>query len=223
MAAEQPALTVLQLDTAFPRIPGDVAAPQTYVAPPEILRIARATVARVVTDRPATLDLSPFDAAIARARGAVLTTSCGFLAPFQTRFAALTDRPFVASALAALPGLLRDHAPGDVLILTFDAGSLTPAHLGGQGGVDILGLPPGSHLRQVITGNLPDLDAGRAGSEIGDLLRARLRPHHRHILLECTNLPPYKPAIRAVTGLPVTDILTCIEAARPGTVAPAFL
>ncbi|CTQ51207.1 hypothetical protein [Jannaschia donghaensis] len=222
MAAEQPALTVLQLDTRFPRVPGDVACARTYRAPVEIIRIPRATVARVVTDRPDTIDLAPFDAAIARARGDVIVTSCGFLAPHQARLAARTGRPFIASALGALVELSETHGPRGILIATYDWGSLTAAHLAGYD-CDIVGLPEDSHLRRVIAGDMATLDTARAGEEVAAAIRAHLRSHHRHILLECTNLPPYKAAIRAIADLPITDILTCIEAVRPGTVRPAFL
>lgn len=216
------ALTVLQLDTAFPRVPGDVACADTYLDPVEILRIRRATVARVVTDRPETIDLAPFDAAIARARGDVITTSCGFLAPHQAHLAARTTRPVIASALGALNALCAERDAREILIVTFDADSLTADHLGGHS-ADVLGLPESSHLRQVIASDAPTLDTALAGAEIAALLRTNLRPTHRHILLECTNLPPYKPAIRAVTDLPITDILTRLEEARPGTVNPMFL
>lgn len=216
------ALTVLQLDTAFPRVPGDVACAHTYLDPVEILHVPRATVARIVTDRPDDIDLAPFVAAIGRARGDIIATSCGFLAPHQARLAARTDRPFIASALGALHDLMRDHAANEILVLTYDAKRLSPAHLGHHR-PDILGLPEESHLRRVIAEDARTLDVARAEREIVALVTAHLRPRHRHILFECTNLPPYKAAIRAAAGLPVTDILTRMEAARSGTVAPAFL
>lgn len=34
-------------------------------------------------------------------------------------------------------------------------------------------------------------------------------PTVRAFLLECTELPPYSDALRAVTGLPVYDAITC--------------
>ena len=223
MAARQPALTVLQLDTRFPRVPGDVACADTYTSPPEILRIPRATVARVVTDRPAEVEIAPFETAAASAAGRVIATSCGFLAPHRDRLARAAGRPVIASALDILPRLVARHGAGGVLVVTFDARSLTAAHLGAAAGVDVAGLPPDSHLRRVIASDAPELDAARAAAEVAALVAAHLRPAHRQILLECTNLPPAKPAIRAVTALPIADVLTCIEAARPGTVRPAFL
>lgn len=217
-----PRVTVLQLDTRFPRVPGDVGCPETYTEPPQILTIPGATVARIVTPAPEGIDIAPFEAALARATGDVVVTSCGFLAPFQNRLAGRTDRPFIASSLSALQRL--DVPPANLLILTFDASSLTPAHLGGRPDylASVVGLPPDMHLRQVIAQGLGKLDTDRSARDVVALARSALRPHHRHILLECTNLPPYKAALREATGLPVTDILTLIEDAAPGSIRPEF-
>ena len=86
-----------------------------------------------------------------------------------------------------------------------------------------VGLPETNHLRRVISENRPDLDQAKAGAEIAKLIASAQRPRHGHVLLECTNLPPYKHAIQRLTGLPVTDILTCIEAAQSGAVCSNYL
>jgi len=215
-----PRVTVLQLDTRFPRIPGDVACMDTYARPPQILRVAQAGVARVVAPDPENVDIAPFLEAMDQATGDVIVTSCGFLAPFQDRLAAATDRPVIASALGAL-----DHMAGvrpeDLAILTFDAAALGPAHLGGRAGycASLLGLPEGGHLRLVIAQDGRNLDPGRAAQEVAALL-----PHHvTTVLLECTNLPPYKPDLRAVRDVVIHDILTEIERRAPGAIAPVHL
>ncbi|WP_299292918.1 aspartate/glutamate racemase family protein [uncultured Tateyamaria sp.] len=220
-----PSVTVLQLDTDFPRVPGDVGSAETYIDPIEVLRIPSATVAHVVSGAPQDIDIAPFEAALRAASGEVIVTSCGFLSYWQAHLAALADRPVIASSLVALDRIARTHAPDEVMIVTFDAGSLGAPHLGRHGAfaASIVGLYPDMHLRQVIGQNLPHLDQDRAAREMRTLIADHIRPVHRCIVLECTNLPPYKPAIRDVTPVPVIDILTEIEAARPGTVKPAFL
>ena len=52
-------------------------------------------------------------------------------------------------------------------------------------------------------------------------LVARERP--RALLLECTNLPPYKAALAARFDLEIFDILTLIHSVNPDIVDPAFL
>lgn len=219
----RPGLTVLQLDTRFPRIPGDVACPETYLEPVEVIRIPAASVGRIVTEAPAAIDIAPFEDALRAARGDVIATSCGFLAHWQDHLQALTQRPVVASALVALDRLEASAPP--VSVLTFDAAKLWAGHwtAARAPGTQLIGLRPEMHLRQVIERDIADLDAGRAAEEIADMLRARLAPDCESLLLECTNLPPYKTAIRAVFHGAIHDILTEIEARRPGTVLPEFL
>ena len=94
-AGRRPALSVLMLDTAFPRIAGDVACPDSYREAVELIRVP-ARVADVVRADPEALDVAPWEDALARARGDVVTTSCGFLAPWQAHLAALADRPVLA-------------------------------------------------------------------------------------------------------------------------------
>lgn len=218
-----PALTVLQLDTRFPRVPGDVACPDTYLNDVEILRIPAASVGRIVTGDPATVYIGPFEVAVGMARGNVIATSCGFLAHWQRHLQALTNKPFVASALTALTRLKTDDEP--VSVLTFDGPKLEEGHsdvLAGQT-QQVIGLRPEMHLRQVIEQDVTDLDQQLAAAEIGALVKDRLDPDCKTLLLECTNLPPYKTTIGGVFKGQIVDILTEIERLRPGTVQPAFL
>ncbi|KEJ89329.1 hypothetical protein Z948_2873 [Sulfitobacter donghicola DSW-25 = KCTC 12864 = JCM 14565] len=220
-----PRVTVLQLDTDFPRIPGDVGAVETYSTPPQIIRIAGASVGKIVIDRPEDIDITPFADALAQAEGDVIATSCGFLAFWQDHLAALTDRPFVASSLIALDGLSDTLSPEELMILTFDESALGTAHLRGHDdySASILGLAPQMHLRQVISQNQGRLNPTLAGQEIVSLVATQITKAHKHILLECTNLPPYRRALQQVTGLPVTDILSVIEETCPNAIAPAFI
>ncbi|WP_299416734.1 hypothetical protein [uncultured Sulfitobacter sp.] len=219
-----PRVTVLQLDTDFPRIAGDVASPESYSRAPQIIRIAGASVGRIVTNRPQDIDIAPFEEALSAANGDVIVTSCGFLSYWQGHLAALTDRPFISSALVALDRLSQRYSPDALRILTFDANSLNAAHLGAHKAYtgSIIGLNERQHLRQVISGNMANLDADKAGLQIAERLITSQTRAHAHILLECINLPPYRAAIQAATNLPVTDILTQIEATCPGAVAPQF-
>lgn len=219
-----PRVTVLQLDTDFPRISGDVGASESYARPPQIIKIAGAFVGRIVTGRPQDIDITPFEEALQQAQGDIIVTSCGFLSYWQEHLAALSDRPFISSSLTALGRLSQMHTPEALRITTFDANSLGPIHLGTapEYAQSIIGLPPEHHLREVISKNLTTLCRAQAATEIVALLKESQTNQHQHILLECTNLPPYREAIKAATGLPVTDILTMIEATCPGAVAPEF-
>ena len=220
-------LSLLQLDTGFPRIAGDIGCRDTFRAELDIHVLEELSVARVVTPAPQADDMDRLGAVLAGTQGDVITTSCGFLSVWQDQLAALAPAPFVSSALHALPSILKRYEASDLAILTFDAATLrSPAFAPSLHGFDgpVAGLADGSHLKQVIAEDLPRLDAARAEAEITDLvagLVARHRP--KALLLECTNLPPYKPALAAQFDLEIFDILTLIDSVKPDIVEPAFL
>lgn len=217
-------VSVLQLDTDFPRVAGDVGSADSYCAELEVIRVGGAGVDQIVSARPDLIDIAPFEEALARATGDIIVTSCGFLSYWQDHLAAMTDRPFISSALTALDHLAQRYTPAQIAIVTFDETRLNNAHLGRHSAYaqSIVGLPADSHLRDVIGNNRDTLDLHRAGDEMRALMAQVQTPAHRHVLLECTNLPPYRKAITAVTGLPVTDILTQIETMAPGAVSDLF-
>lgn len=220
----RPAVTVLQLDTHFPRIAGDVGAPATYLDEVEIIRVSGASVATIVTNAPETIDVGPFEDALKSARGDVIVTSCGFLSYWQTHLEAQTNRPFLSSALVALDRL-QDHGIDDLAILTYDDTKLGASHLGLHTRFipNIIGLDPSAHLRAVISGDQVTLNANRAARETVETVRAQTTNALRTLLLECTNLPPYKGALAAAFDVEIIDILTEIERVRAGTIRPQFL
>ena len=222
-----PVVSVLQLDTSFPRIPGDIGSPETWRADLDVHVVPELSVARVINSDPGATDMVAVEAAMDRARGDILTTSCGFLCYWQDRLAAQTVRPFVSSALLALPDLRGRFADDELAILTFNADVLTsPAFapsLGGFAG-PVAGLAEESHLRQVIANDLPALDRQRAEDEIVRLVDGLCAAGGvRALLLECTNLPPYKQALKARFDIEIFDILTLIDGMKADIVDPAHL
>jgi len=220
-----PRVSVLQLDTNFPRIPGDVGCPFSYTGEVELLRIPEATVSKIVSNRPETIDITPFEGAVKQAKGDIFVTSCGFLSYWQTHLDKQTNKPFISSSLIALDYLRHQYDPGEILILTFDEEALSSKHLGEFSGYasGIIGLPKQMHLRKVITENLTDIDVDLVSAELSQFIVDKQQPKHKHLLLECTNLPPYKSHLRNLTALPVTDILTLIEGHLDGSIKPEFL
>ena len=222
-----PVVNLFQLDTSFPRIPGDIGSPETWRAGLDIHVVPELSVARVINSDPGATDMTAVEAAMDRARGDILTTSCGFLCYWQDRLAARTARPFVSSALLALPDLRRRFADEELAILTFNADVLKSRafapSLGGFAG-PVAGLAEESLLRQVIANDLPALDRLRAEDEIvrlGDGVCAA--GGVKALLLECTNLPPYKEALKARFDIEIFDILTLIDGMKADIVDPAHL
>ncbi len=209
-------LGVLMLDTRFPRPPGDIGNPATFEAlgiPVRYLTVTGASPMRVVREADPAL-LAPFIAAARSLAGqgaSLVSTSCGFLAAFQADMAAAVDVPVVTSSLLQCATL---DAPG---VLTFDAQSLTPELLRRAGvppGTPVQGIAPGCEFHTRLLHNHDRLDLQEAGRNVVEAARELVRRHPgvRTLVLECTNVPPYRDAIEAATGRPVHDIVTLLQA-----------
>ena len=209
-------LGILMLDTRFPRPPGDIGNPVTFEVlgiPARRLVVGGAFPAEVVRGRDPAL-IAPFLAAAHRlvADGAVMiTTSCGFLARHQRVLAELLPVPVVTSSLLQARAL---PSPG---ILTIDADALDATLLAAAGvpaGTPVEGVAPGCEFQRRVLANerRMDLDAARS-DVVGAALALQARaPSIGSVLLECTNMPPYRAAIAEACRLPVHDIVTLLAA-----------
>lgn len=208
-------LGVLMLQTRFPRPPGDIGHAQTFTFP-VLRRVVRdATPARVVRGRDLS-SLQPFiDTALQLvAEGCTAVgTSCGFLALWQRELqAALAPVPVWTSSLLQLA-----ERPGRRCgVITIEAASLSPAHflaVDADPRTPVEGITPGSPLHCTLLQDLPQLDEVDACAQVL-AAAARLRARHAQVdtlVLECTNMPPYAPALRRDTGLPVLDVVTMLQ------------
>ena len=212
---------ILVLDTQFPRIVGDMGNALTFDFPVRYHRISGASPDLVV--RKSAWDLLP--AFIEGARfleregvGAI-STNCGFLSKFQKQMAAAVKVPVFTSSLMLVPLVHRMLAPGRAVgILTVDASSLTPEHFAGAGiGPDVptvvAGLEGEKEFTRVLLDDLPTLDVEAAREEHVGVARRMIAQHPEvsAIVLECTNMPPYRADIQRATRLPVFDIVTLVR------------
>jgi hypothetical protein len=225
---------LLRLDTAFPRPVGDIGNPNTFDFPVRARIVRGATAARVVRGDASAL-LGPFvDAGRAlAAEGAVaIGTSCGFLAPFQRELAAALPVPFAASALLQLAWLAPLLPAGQRAgVITLDADALGAHHLAAAGAppdTPVVGLPRDGALARAVFGDAPRLDRARVRDEVVDagLRLKEAVPSLGAIVLECTNLPPYRDALMRAVCVPVHDCNTLLRwlwagAARPVPLEPA--
>jgi len=206
------------LDTRFPRPPGDIGHPDSfrrYGAEVIYQKVAGATAHRVVEEAAHGL-LEPFIEAGTRlvAQGAQrIGTSCGFLARFQSEMQQALAVPVISSALLACAGCDR---PG---VLTFSADSLDDRVLAAAGvpsGTPIEGVRPGCEFHRRIINDEPAINWREAER---DVVEAAIRlvsayPAVRTIVLECTNMPVFQPAIEAATGRPTVDLVRLLTRAN---------
>src|SRR5262245_56696053 len=118
-----------------------------------------------------------------------------------------------------VPLVHRMLAPGRAVgVLTVDASSLRPAHYAGAGitedmRVVVAGLETEKEFTRVLLGDELELDVEVCRAEhravVGRLMAAH--PEIGAIVLECTNMPPYRAEIQAATGLPVFDITSLVR------------
>jgi Asp/Glu/hydantoin racemase len=208
-------LGLLMLQTRFPRPPGDVGHPASFRFPVRYAVVHGATPAAVVRSRDAAT-IQPFveaGLALVAAGAGAIGTSCGFLARWQRELQAALPVPVWTSSLLELAGQ-RGQRWG---VITIEAASLTAQHfeaVGADPATPVEGITPGSALARTLLEDRPELDAADAQAQVlaaGARLLARC-PDLQALVLECTNLPPYAPALRAATGLPVVDVVTMLEA-----------
>ncbi len=223
------AIGILMLDTRFPRLPGDIGHAGTFDFPVLYGIVAGADPATAVRGDAGSL-LPAFVAAgrdLVAQGAAGLTTSCGFLAPFQDALADGCGVPVAASSLLQVP-LLQRALPGGrtVGVLTADAEALGPAHLAAAGAAadtPVAGPDRNSHFSRTYVGNGATLDAERARAELCDAADrlCRDRPEVGAIVLECTNMAPWAADIARRTGRPVHDMRHLLRWFRAGLAAGA--
>ncbi len=209
-------LGILMLDTRFPRIVGDVGNAASYEFPVIFRRmegIGSADAVAAHPDRPRVLAALKVNAEALAAEGAIgLGTSCGFLALYQEDLAAVSPVPVATSALLHIRNLT-GRMPG---VITASAKNLTPAHfaaVGAPGDTPVVGLPEESSFAGTFLHNGLTLDRETVEREVVAAGRDLVDRHPEvdTVVLECTNLPPYKPALEQALGRPVLDVLDLLK------------
>lgn len=222
---------ILVNEAHFPRLPGALGNATTFPFPVLHLVVRGATGERVVREadhaiiEPYLAGARELEAAGARA----ITTSCGFTAMFQRELTEAVNVPVFASSLLLVPVIARMLRPGQrVGIVTADAMHLTPRHFEGAGidgaRVAVAGLEGRPEFEAVVFRDKPDLDVARMQAEVVDVATALVarHPEVRALLLECSLLPPFAPAVQAATRLPVFDFTTLVSMVHSALVRHPF-
>jgi Asp/Glu/Hydantoin racemase len=227
-------LGIVMLDTRFPRPPGDIGSVHTFNVPVN-QRIVRSVWPEKVVQSAAGLRAGrvvPTFVQVARAlerEGArAITTSCGFLVLLQKELQSAVKVPVITSSLMLLPRLLKTQTK--VGVLTISARSLGPEFLRAAGvprerlpDVVVLGVDPTGEFSTRILGNQTTLDVDLAR---GDVVAAAVAlkasaPGLTDVVLECTNMPPYRAAVEAATGLKTWCLLDDERLFKPFGMTPA--
>lgn len=206
-------LGILTLDTAFPRVRGDVGCAETFDFPVRYATPQGAVPDLIVHGR----DESMLPAFVAAAlelvdAGAIgIATTCGFLARWQDALTAALPVPVLTSSLLQAGLVARTLPRGRrVGVVTYSAADLTPAVLAAAGlpaTTPVGGVDPDGVFARTIRHGAAALDREAMAADVGAAAR-RLVAAHRDlgaIVLECANMPPWRSAAEEATGLPVYD------------------
>ena len=151
-----------------------------------------------------------------------ITTSCGFLVLLQKNMQAQVKIPVITSSLLQLPALLALHSK--VGVLTISSSKLGVEHLRAAGVPRkrmadrvVQGVDAKSEFATAILGNRAEMDIEKAAS---DVLAAAVALKKREstltcVVLECTNMPPYRLPIEVATGMKTWALLDDERLTRP--------
>lgn len=215
---KQKVIGVVKLNTNFPRLIGDIGNPESFQYPVEYITVTSAVPANVTIAEDLTeslqQDFITATKALLEKEVSLITTTCGFLSTMQPQLAQLSNTPTICSALTLLPLLASIHGgTKNIGVLTFNAETLNANHTAGFIPGAIEGLLPTDSLRRVISADLRILDEVAARDNVLTACERLLihSPNTKAIVLECTNLSPYKAALREHAKLPVYDIVDAIH------------
>ena len=100
-------------------------------------------------------------------------------------------------------------------VVTYSATDLTPSLLAAAGappGTPVAGVAPDGYFGHLLREGGATLDRARMSADVVDAALRLAAAHHDvgAIVLECTNMPPYRDAVAAATHLPVYDAVQLI-------------
>jgi len=232
-AKSRPCVGVVMLNTAFPRFPGDIGNPSSFDSMNVDVRykvVDAATVAKVVTA--SGIDENVTDALLeaihefCKEGVDLILTSCGFLSELQTRFQRTSSVPVLASSLELLPLIRRAFGDNETIaVMTYDSRRLNTNHLSMLANTErsspgkatqhekliIQGMENASAFYTMIAESKSQIDYDVIASEVCREAE-KLNNHDEGrgaaaLLLECTNLSPYRQQISRTVAIPVYDIL----------------
>ncbi|MDA9403630.1 aspartate/glutamate racemase family protein [Bradyrhizobium sp. CCBAU 45389] len=214
---------VLMLDTVFPRPPGDIGNARSYDFPVRYKTVRGALATKIMGDHPDADLIAPFITAAREleAEGVkAITTSCGFLGPFQKEIAAAVNIPVFTSSLLQAPIIHAMLPPGKIIgVFTERAHHLNDDHFKGVGWsmkdipVQVQGMKPDAEFPATYIGNRKELNIDVLKEEMLEMTREFMAtcPNPGAILFECTNMCPFASFVAKESGLPVFDVNTLIH------------
>ena len=221
-------LGVVMLDTQFPRPEGDIGHPSAFGVPTRRCVIAGAWPEKIVQSGPGLRKgrvVTPILQLVRRLEndGAkAITTSCGFLVLLQKEMQAQVKIPVITSSLLQLLALLTQH--GKVGVLTISSSKLGVEHLRAAGvprermaDVVVQGVDAKCEFATAILGNRATMNLEQAAADVlaAAIALQQCAPSLQCLVLESTNMAPYRMLIEAATGMKTWALVDDERLTRP--------
>ena len=225
-------LGVLMLDTKFPRPEGDIGHPSAFNVPTRRCVLTGAWPEKIVQSGAGlrkgrvVVPILQLLRRLEQDGAKAITTSCGFLVLLQKEMQAQVKIPVITSSLLQLPALLALHPK--VGVLTISSSKLGIEHLRAAGvprtrmvDVVVQGMDATSEFAIAILENRAVMNLEQAAADVlAAAVNLKLRePELNCVVLECTNMPPYRAAIEATTGMKTWALVDDERLTRPWRVS----
>lgn len=223
---------VIMLNTCFPRFAGDIGNPASINGLSLYEKVPLATVGKIVTgdgiEESVAQSLLEAAERLGEASVDVIVTSCGYLGELQDALQRAAGVPLISTSLVVLPMLRALYGDAARIgVMTFDATRLKPHHLQLQkkvsGRVDavdhnivVRGMETTEAFYTMIAEDKPDADFDQLQREVLEVARTFDGAGTKALILECTNLSPYRREIQAVVKVPVFDLHDVLRFFRTG-------
>lgn len=195
-------LGVLVLDTVFPRLEGDIGRNSSFSFPCELYVVKGATSKAVVLSDTDVVEKFIKGAIILQNKGcSVITTSCGFLIKYQKQISSVLNVPFLSSSLLLYPLLVSIYSEKSIGILTASLDNLKQLKNDTCDISSISRYASGMedtyfydvYVRNSITDER-ELNKVQLFNDLEKQIYQLLQANHsiKAILLECTNMVPFK-------------------------------
>ena len=216
-----PKIGVLMLNTVFPRLIGDIGREESFSYPVERYYVKGATSKSVVlSDEDICQNFIEGALQLEKNGCTVVTTSCGFLIKYQSKIADKLKIPFVSSSLLLFDMLTKAYSNNKTIgVLTASKNNLQKLQ------TDVCDITKisqcscgmdGTYFYDVYVKNeVTDENTLDIKQLYIDLLNKakELIDNHQDmsaIILECTNMSPFKLQLKQDLGLPVYDVNSLI-------------
>ena len=208
---------ILMNDSTTPRIPGDPGHAETFSFPVIYEVLKGFPFEDLVNIKKDNIGILIERAKMLQAKGVnLIVGDCGLFGIYHEELRRHLKVPFIGSALDMVP-LLQRFLPVNrkVGIITGDTRILKLDHFKASGidheTVLIAGMDNSSEFKKVVIEKNTELNVDKMREELMDTATSLLNEDLGAIVLECTNLIPFRIDLQNILKVPVFDLVTLIE------------